>query len=125
MGNADYLRLGDWNARCDRCGRKRKGSELRKQWNGWIVCPEHWEPRHPQEFVRAVKENPTPPFVRNPTDVFAKYCTLEGRTGVAGYAVAGCAIVGRVFIDTSAATGPLSSSIPGIAIPGYAIAGAA
>ncbi len=95
MGKADYFRLGYWNARCDRCGAKRKGSELRKQWNGWMVCPEHWEPRHPQDFVRAVKENPTPEFVRNPPDVFVEdVCTLAGRSAVAGRAIVGCSIVG-------------------------------
>jgi hypothetical protein len=64
MGRADYLKLGSWNVCCDRCGRKRKGDELKKTWDGLWVCPEHWEPRHPQDFVRAVRENPTPPFIR-------------------------------------------------------------
>lgn len=68
MGQADYLRLGDWNARCDRCGKKVKGSELRQMWNGLQVCAEHWEPRQPQDFVRSIQEHPTPPFVRNPPD---------------------------------------------------------
>lgn len=66
--SADYLRLGDWNIRCDRCGRKLKGSEARTTWQGLKVCPEHWEPRHPQDFVRAVHEDPTPEFVRDPPD---------------------------------------------------------
>jgi len=64
MGRADYVRLGSWNACCDQCGRKRKGDDLVKTWNGLWVCPEHWEPRHPQDFVRAVKENPTPFVIR-------------------------------------------------------------
>ena len=96
MGNADYLRLGDWNARCDRCGRKRKGSELRQQWNGLWVCPEEWEPRQPQDFVKAIKERPTPPFVRNPDDLFIYVCTPNGRTSIVDYAVADCAIVDYV-----------------------------
>jgi hypothetical protein len=64
MGRADFLKLGSWNCCCDRCGRKRKGDELKKTWDGLWVCPEHWEPRHPQDFVQAVRENPTPPFIR-------------------------------------------------------------
>jgi hypothetical protein len=64
MGRVDYLKLGSWNACCDRCGRNRKGDELKKTWDGLWVCAEHWEPRHPQDFVRAVRENPTPPFIR-------------------------------------------------------------
>lgn len=102
MGEADYFKLGDWNARCDRCGRKRKGSELRQQWNNLWVCPEHWEPRQPQDFVRSIVENPTPPFVRNPSDVFVQdgagaFCTPTGRTAIAGVGIAGCAVAG--FID--------------------------
>ena len=94
MGQADYLRVGDWNVRCDRCGRKRKGSELKLQWNGLWVCPEHWEMRQPQDFVKAIQERPTPPYVRNPADVYIQYCTPNGRTAIAGFAVAGCAIAG-------------------------------
>jgi hypothetical protein len=67
---ADELRLGDWNIRCDRCGKKMKGSEARRTWEGYYVCQADWEPRHPQDFVRAVPENPTPAFIRNPPDVY-------------------------------------------------------
>ena len=94
MGRADYLKLGSWNACCDRCGRKRKGDELKKTWNGLWVCPEHWEPRHPQDFVKAVREDPTPPFVRNPAEIFIAVCSLEGRQAIAGQGTAGCAITG-------------------------------
>lgn len=76
MGSADYLALGDWNVRCDRCGAKFKGSQLRKTWEGYMCCSRCWEPRHPQDFVRAVVEHPTPPYVRNPPDVFLS--TPEG-----------------------------------------------
>lgn len=69
IGPADYLRPGDWNVRCDRCGKKLKGSEARATWDNLYVCDRCWEPRHPQDFVRAVPEHPTPAFVRNPPDV--------------------------------------------------------
>jgi hypothetical protein len=90
MGRADELRLGDWNARCDRCGAKRKGSELRLTWDNLYVCPEHWEPRQPQDFVRSILENPNPPFVRNPLDTFIGLCGPAPRTSIASVAVAEC-----------------------------------
>lgn len=62
MGRADYLALGDWNVQCYQCGRKRKASMLKKHWQGFWVCPEHWEPRHPQDFVRNTTDNMTPPW---------------------------------------------------------------
>lgn len=71
MGRADYLELGDWNAVCYECGRKRKASQLKKHWQGYFVCPEHWEPRQPQDFVRSVPDIQTPPWTQPmPTDVF-------------------------------------------------------
>lgn len=60
MGRADYLELGGWNVQCYQCGRKRKASMLKKHWQGYWVCPEHWEPRHPQDFVRNITDNMTP-----------------------------------------------------------------
>lgn len=69
-GPADYLALGDWNAQCSMCGRKRKASELVKNWQGQYRCPEHNEPRHPQDFVKGVADNPMPPWVQPiPADV--------------------------------------------------------
>lgn len=57
MGRADHYSPGDNNAICDSCGRKRKASTLKKTWDGFYVCPEHWEPRHPQDYVRNVSES--------------------------------------------------------------------
>ena len=69
-GRADYLELGDWNAVCWQCGRKRKASMLTRNWQGYWACPEHNEPRHPQDFVRGVPDNPTTPFVQAAVDSF-------------------------------------------------------
>lgn len=33
---------------CDRCGQQYDFSQLRKEWNGLMTCPECWEPKHPQ-----------------------------------------------------------------------------
>ncbi len=91
-GSADYLAVGDWNALCDRCGHKFKGSMLRETWQGYKVCQRCWEPRQPQDFVRAIAENPTPPFVRNPADVFIAICSPNGRTAICDFAVCDCCI---------------------------------
>lgn len=70
-GRADYLELGSWNAVCFQCGRKRKASQLKKHWQGYYVCPEHWEPRHAQDFVRSVPDHQTPPWAQPmPGDTF-------------------------------------------------------
>lgn len=91
----DYYADGDWNVVCYECGRKRKASELIKHWQGYYVCPEHWEPRHPQDFVRATPEHSTPAWVQPmPADVFTAVCSPNGSSAVPGYAQPGCAVPG-------------------------------
>lgn len=93
MAGRDYLDLGNWNAVCSMCGRKRKASELRKNWQGMYRCPEHDEPRHPQDFVRAVPDIQTPPWVQPiPDPVYVEFCTPNGTSAIANWAVADCAI---------------------------------
>lgn len=53
---ADTFILGDSNAICDCCGFQYKLSQLRKRWDGAMVCSKDWEPRHPQDFVKARPE---------------------------------------------------------------------
>lgn len=65
MGRADFYATGDWNAICDECGRKYKASTLWKRWDGFMVCAAHWEPRHPQDFVRGVVDNQNVPWSRS------------------------------------------------------------
>src|SRR3990167_8720909 len=55
---------GGHNALCDVCGLKFKASELRRRWDGAMVDEACFEPRHPQEFVRAKQDNPVLPFIR-------------------------------------------------------------
>lgn len=70
-GRADYLALGDWNVVCYECGRKRKASYMKRHWQGYYVCPEHWEVRHPQDFVRGIADVQTPPWTQPmPPDEF-------------------------------------------------------
>ena len=33
---------------CDRCGQEYKYQQLKQEWNGLHVCPECYEPKHPQ-----------------------------------------------------------------------------
>lgn len=69
-GQADYLALGDFNAACSMCGRKRKASPMVKNWQGQYRCPWHNEPRQPQDFVRNVKDIQTVPWSQPETVLF-------------------------------------------------------
>ena len=68
MGKADFLKLGEYNMICDRCGFKYKSSEIRKEWDGLMVCGKCWEPRQPQDFVRGVKDDQHVPVSRPDSD---------------------------------------------------------
>jgi NAD-dependent SIR2 family protein deacetylase len=44
-------------ALCDRCGQRYKLNRLIKEWTGFKVCPECYEPKHPQlEPKRSINE---------------------------------------------------------------------
>ena len=92
-GRADYYAPGDYNAVCYECGNKRKASTMLRHWQGYYVCPEHWEPRQPQDFVRAIPDVQTPPWAQpEPSYAFAAFCTPNDTTAIADYAAADCAI---------------------------------
>ena len=97
-GSADYYAEGDYNATCHECGHKFKASTLKRHWQGYYVCPEHWEPRHPQDFVKAVADVQTPPWSQpEPADVFIYTCTLAGSSAIPGQSIPGCMIPNRVY----------------------------
>lgn len=65
---------GDWEALCDVCGRKYKASKLKQRWDGLMCCPQDWEIRQPQDFVRGVPDPQLVPWVRTePTDQFVPF----------------------------------------------------
>jgi hypothetical protein len=57
---------GDWLYQCQRCGFTRYASQIREEWTGLRVCGSCWEPRHPQEFVRARPDDQTAPYANPP-----------------------------------------------------------
>ena len=48
---------GDHLMICDYSGFKFHASEMRKTWDGYWVHKRFWEPRHPQDFVRATEDD--------------------------------------------------------------------
>lgn len=56
--------MARWKAICDRCGFEYWSDELRKEWTGLMVCRADWEPRHPQDTIRAKPDRQAPPWVR-------------------------------------------------------------
>ena len=62
---------GEWNLICDVCSKKIKSGLAKQRWDGFIVCPEDFEFRHPQDFVRARQDKISVPFSRPiPNEIF-------------------------------------------------------
>ncbi len=49
---------------CDRCGYQYDYLDLQKEWNGLLVCPECYEPKHPQ--LDPPYSKPDPEALQNP-----------------------------------------------------------
>lgn len=64
MGNRDYFKSSDWSAICDRCGFKFKASELKLDWQGFRVCEDDFEYRHPQDFLKPKTDKIFVPWAR-------------------------------------------------------------
>lgn len=64
MGKADFFKGGDWNIIGDISGRKIKASQAKKRWDNAIDLPEYIEPRHPQYYVKGVRDDQSVPFSR-------------------------------------------------------------
>ena len=79
----NYYKSGDWNITCDVCSKKIKASQAKKRWDGFIVCVDDFEMRHPQDFVRARQDKISVPYSRPiPTIIFTDtnynlYCDMQ------------------------------------------------
>ena len=55
---------GEFNLLCDVCSKKIKSGEAKHRWDGLVVCPDDFEHRHPQDYVKARTDKITVPFTR-------------------------------------------------------------
>jgi hypothetical protein len=59
----EYYKKGSWWVHCQQCAFKRRSEDIRKRWDGLLVCGDTcWEPRHPLDFIKAVPEKSGVPF---------------------------------------------------------------
>jgi len=68
---------GSHNVICDRCAFKFKAEDVKKEWTGLYVCHDCYEPRHPSDFQKGVKDDQSVAFVRPDT-------TESGGTDISG-----------------------------------------
>jgi len=95
-----FYKKGSWNGICDVCSFKFKFTELRKRWDGLVVCEKDFEHDHPQKYIRVRESGLSVPVIRNrAADVFiGPVCTIWGSSAYAGIAEAGCSRAGEASI---------------------------
>lgn len=54
-----------YNVVCDVCNFVYKNHELRKRWDGLMVCKYDWEPRHPMDFFKPRNDTHVLPYVKD------------------------------------------------------------
>jgi hypothetical protein len=115
----NWLKLGDYNVVCDSCGRKFKASTMRKRWDGFLVCKDDFEVKHPQLSLKVHGDKQTVPIPRpEAEDQFLEFCDIWTSSPMADFGTADCAYIGgntniQVLIDV----------FNPVAVAGYAIAG--
>jgi len=95
----DY-KSGDWWVICDVCSIKVNASKTRKRWDGFQVCFDCFENRHPQDFIKSRNDKISVPFTRPQPDpdtfinvpyVVPLSCTPLTSNGDVDFCVTDCA----------------------------------
>lgn len=76
-----YFKKGVYNMVCDRCGLVFKSDKLRRDgYNPALyVCKEDYDPPHPQDRLRAVRDKQSVPVARpEPSDRFVSLTEFDG-----------------------------------------------
>lgn len=95
----------EYNVLCDGCGFKMKNTQVKKRWDGLMMCSECWEPRHPMDFYKSRNDTHQLPFTRpdnDGIDVSPIYtyppgtaiCTTTTRMPIVGQGTVGCLTLG-------------------------------
>ena len=59
---------GDYWMICDTCGFAYRKSQMKETWDKLWVCPEDWEPKHPQLSIHAKRDDQRVPVSRPDKD---------------------------------------------------------
>ena len=64
-----------WLVECEVCGFRCKNTEIKKRWDGRLVCEKDWEPRHIGDFYRYQSHERPLPYVRDRQIKYRCYVT--------------------------------------------------
>lgn len=84
-----YYKPGSWNVICQLCGVQFKSDEIRKRWDGLLVCKNDYEARHSLDFIKVTPDKISVPYTSpEPTDNFVPVIYIESSQGLADIGVA-------------------------------------
>jgi len=83
---------GNWKVACHVCGFWFPSDEIKKRWDGLLVCHKDYETRHPQTLIKIRGEKSVPDFVSKDVDPnnFVLVCGVDGITAHADIGTADC-----------------------------------
>lgn len=88
---SNYYKPGQWNVICDVCGFKFKSGQVRKRWDGLIVCHTDYEHDHPQKYLRVRETGTAVPFIRDdPAPTYKIVCYIYESVSYADLGSADC-----------------------------------
>ncbi len=64
LGRENFFRMGDWRAVCDQCGMVCHASQMFLRWDNARTCWHCIEIRNPQDFLKGIADNQSPPWTR-------------------------------------------------------------
>ena len=86
----NYFKSGQWNVICDVCGWEFKSGEIKKRWDGLMVCSKDFERDHPQKYLKVRETGIAVPFIREPNDVYLNVCNIITSSAYADMGTADC-----------------------------------
>jgi hypothetical protein len=81
--NPGYQPGNHW-VECQICACAVRSNDAKVRWDGAIVCPDDWEMRHPQDFVRGREDNIAAKGIVNPEspDTFTDTTRLPATSSI-------------------------------------------
>lgn len=93
-----YYKPGTWNVICQLCGVQFKSDQIRKRWDGLMVCESDYETRHILDFIKPTTDQVSVPFTSpEPADNFVQVFSYESRQGIADIGAADFAQTNIVY----------------------------
>ena len=86
---------GNWKVACDVCDQWYASSEIKKRWDGRMVCPHDYEARHPATTYNYKTHVSVPDFIRkSAADTFLPSCDPNTILPRVGWGAVGCFTLG-------------------------------